>query len=192
MFASAPERKASSDCCAFAFVAKPASRGSFWLRGRASNSARNLGSRKGSRKSGSSIRWLSASWMMRPFMCSAAYGMALPGSLSENALRQIQRQLQSSPAIGRPVAAIGRLAMARHDLSRSNGAGSHEGTIIMKNDATRIRILAGLAIVLLAEVGPASAQKSPADFCSDGEIAVLRLSTLTDGGSRAGYDKAVS
>ena len=52
--------------------------------------------------------------------------------------------------------------------------------------------LAALAVVLLAAEGPAFAQKSPADFCTSGEITVLRLSTLTEGGSRAGYDKAVS
>ncbi len=52
--------------------------------------------------------------------------------------------------------------------------------------------LAGFAVVLFAAAGPASAQKSPADLCPGGEIAVLRLSTLAEGGSRAGYDKAVN
>ena len=71
--------------------------------------------------------------------------------------------------------------------------------VIMKSDAPRFHrsvkncpaALAGLAVVLLA-AGPASAQKSPADLCAGGEIAIVRLSTLTKGGSRARYDKAVN
>ena len=51
--------------------------------------------------------------------------------------------------------------------------------------------LSGIAVVLLAS-GAAHAQKAPADFCAGGEIVVLRLSTLAQGGSRAGFDKAVS
>jgi hypothetical protein len=51
--------------------------------------------------------------------------------------------------------------------------------------------LSGIAVVLLAS-GAAHAQKAPADFCTGGEIAVLRLSTLAQGGSRAGFDRAVS
>jgi hypothetical protein len=45
-------------------------------------------------------------------------------------------------------------------------------------------------IVLTA--APASAQNAPTDFCAGGEIAVLGLSTFTEGGSRSGYEKAVS
>jgi hypothetical protein len=51
--------------------------------------------------------------------------------------------------------------------------------------------LSGIAVVLIA-AGAAHAQKTPADFCADGQIAILRLSTLAQGGSRAGFDKAVS
>lgn len=55
----------------------------------------------------------------------------------------------------------------------------------------KTRSLYAIAVVLLAPE-TAAAQKAPADFCAGGEIAVVRLSTLLPGGSRAGYDKAVS
>jgi len=47
-------------------------------------------------------------------------------------------------------------------------------------------------LAALALAAPAHAQTAPADFCTGGEIAVVRLSTLIEGGTRAGYDKAVS
>lgn len=51
-------------------------------------------------------------------------------------------------------------------------------------------ILSGAALVVIASA-PAFAQRAPADFCDGGEIAVVRVSTLVQGGSRAGFDKAV-
>jgi hypothetical protein len=67
-----------------------------------------------------------------------------------------------------------------------------DAACFLRSAKNRTAALAGLAVVLFAAAGPASAQKSPADFCTGGEIAVVRLSTLTVSGSRAGYDKAVN
>lgn len=39
--------------------------------------------------------------------------------------------------------------------------------------------------------GTAAAENDPADFCRNGQIAVLRVSRIAEGGSRSGFDQAV-
>ena len=40
--------------------------------------------------------------------------------------------------------------------------------------------------------GTAAAENDPADFCRNGQIAVMRISRIVEGGSRSSFDRAVS
>lgn len=50
-----------------------------------------------------------------------------------------------------------------------------------------------VAFVCLAGfgAGPALAQTEPGELCRDGQVVIVRVSKIADGGSRAAFDKAV-
>jgi hypothetical protein len=64
----------------------------------------------------------------------------------------------------------------------------------MKNDGKGARTITMsiAACIGLSGAGAAHAQQEPGELCRNGQIVVMRVSRIIEGGSRAGFEKGVS